>query len=131
VSPLDTILTPNPAYQNWSNKRVKPIKMPFLIGKSEKSSFYEKIVKLIILKRSILKLPSINTDRKEFSPFLNCSHALGKAYAHINVTSYRTLVAQILRRSGLKWEIWMLLLSEQSTESLLNASSLFQASHLV
>jgi hypothetical protein len=50
VSPLDTILTPNPAYQNWSNKRVKPIKMPFLIGKSEKSSFYEKIVKLIILK---------------------------------------------------------------------------------
>jgi hypothetical protein len=102
VSPLDTILTPNPAYQNWSNKRVKPIKMPFLIGKSEKSSFYEKIVKLIILKRSILKLPSINTERKEFPPFLNCSDALGKAYAHINVKSYRTLVAQILRRSGVK-----------------------------
>jgi hypothetical protein len=43
VSPLDTTLTPNPAYQNWSNKRVKPIKMPFLIGKSEKQASMRKL----------------------------------------------------------------------------------------
>jgi hypothetical protein len=36
VSPLDTILTPNPAYQDRSSKRVKPINMSFLIEKSEK-----------------------------------------------------------------------------------------------
>jgi hypothetical protein len=49
---------------NRSSKRVKATNMPFLIEKSEKSSFYEKIVKLILLKR---KLPSI-TERKTPCP---------------------------------------------------------------